>query len=165
MSFITYQYFSFRMGEKMKTAIVIYASQFGNTEKIALALARGLRDQGIKVDFCRVDAVNLDKLPEYDLLLIGGPTQGRSISKPMKEFLDLLKSVEVQDKMSFAFDTRVAHRFAGSAGKVIEKQLKKLKMRIIKSYASAIVKGTEGPLEEGMEELFQQITIELATFL
>jgi len=153
------------MGEIMKTAIVIYASQFGNTEKIALALARGLRDQGIKVDFCRVDAVKLDKLPEYDLLLIGGPTHGRSISKPMKEFLDALKDVEVQDKMGFAFDTRVAHRFAGSAGKIIEKRLKKLRMQIIKSYTSAIVKGTEGPLEEGMDELFQQIAGELANLI
>ena len=153
------------MGEPMKTAIVIYESQFGNTEKIALALARGLRDQGIKVDFCRVDAVKLDKLPAYDLLLIGGPTQGRSISKPMGEFLDALKDVAVQDKMGFAFDTRVAHRFAGSAGKIIENRLKKLRMHIIKSYTSAIVKGTEGPLEEGMEELFQQIAGELATFI
>jgi hypothetical protein len=53
-------------------------------------------------------------------------------------------------------------QFAGSAAKGIEKKLKKLQMTIVKPYASAIVKGTEGPLEEDSEKKFTQIGNEIA---
>jgi len=146
----------------LRKAIVIYDSKFSNTEKIAKALSEGMKKEGIDVDCLRIDKVTLDKLPEYDILAIGAPTQGFGISKPMKEFLKNLENVNLQDKKAFAFDTKLKSRFAGSAAKGIEKQLKKLQMTIIRPYASAIVKGVEGPLEEGAEEKFTQIGSEIA---
>ena len=80
----------------------------------------------------------------------------------MKAFLKKLEHVDLRDKKAFAFDTKYASRFAGSAAKGIEKRLKKLRLTVVKPYASAIVTGREGPLQDGMEEKFKQIGSELA---
>jgi len=140
----------------LKRAIVIYDTKFGNTEKIARALARGMEKQGVKVDCVKTDEVDIDKLVEYDFLAIGGPTHVRGVSKPMKAFLEKLKSVDLRGKKAFAFDTKLKAWWAGSAGKGIEKTLKRLGMSIVKPHSSAIVTGSEGPLKEGMEEMFEQ---------
>jgi len=146
----------------LRKAIVIYDSKFGNTEKIAKALSEGIKKEGLEVDCVRIDNVDLDKLSEYEMLAIGAPTHWFGISKPMKEFLKKLENVNLRDKKAFAFDTKLKSRFAGSAAKGIEKQLKKLNMTIIKPYASAIVAGIKGPLEEDAEKKLTQIGSEIA---
>jgi len=153
---------SLGMEQNLRKAIVMYDSKFGNTEKIAEALSEGMRKEGLNVDCLRIDKVDPSRLVEYEILAIGAPTQMFGISIPMKEFLKKLENVNLRNKKAFVFDTRLKSRFAGSAAKGIEKQLKKLQMTIIKPYASAIVKGYEGPLEEGAEEKFTQIGSEIA---
>lgn len=145
-----------------RKAIVIYGTQFGNTEKVAKALASGIREQGVQVDCVRVDEVDINKLAEYDLLAIGGPTLAFGMSKPMKDLLGKLKGIELRGKKAFAFDTKVRFMFAGSAAKAIEVKLKRLGMSIVRPCSSAIVKGKEGPLEEGAEEMFKQIRAEIS---
>ncbi len=146
----------------MKKAIVIYDTKFGNTEKIARALARGMEKQGFGVDCVKAEEVDVEQLVEYDFLAVGGPTHSWGISKPLKTFLEKLKSADVKGKKAFAFDTKYKSRWAGSAGKGIGKTLKKLGMNVVKPHSSAIVMGNEGPLEEGMEEMFEQIGVEIS---
>ncbi len=57
----------------MKT-LVIYDSMFANTEKVARALASGMREQGVEVDCVRAYTVDVGTLGAYDMLVIGGPT-------------------------------------------------------------------------------------------
>jgi len=146
----------------LRKAVVIYDSKYGNTEKIARALSKGMKKEGLDVDCLRIDKVDPSKLAEYEILAFGAPTQVLGVSKPMKEFLKKLENVNLRNKKTFVFDTKLKSRFSGSAAKGIEKQLKKLQMTIVKLYASAIVKGMEGPLEEGAEERFTQIGSEIA---
>lgn len=145
----------------MSRAMVIYDTRFGNTEKVARVLARGIEKQGVKVDCVKADEVDVNKLVKYDFLAIGGPTHAFGISKPMRTFLEKLKGVDIKGKKGFAFDTKYKSRWAGSAGKRIEKTLKRLGMSIVKPHSSAIVTGSEGPLDEGMEEMFEQIGDEI----
>jgi flavodoxin len=147
----------------MTKAIVIYHTQFGNTEKIAKEVASGMDEQGIDVDCIKVEEVQISKLKEYDLLAIGGPTHGFGMSKPMKDFIKKLEQVNLQDKNAFAFDTKNSGRLWGSAAKGIEKRLKRLGLNIVKPAASAIVKGLKGPLQDGMGEKFKQIGATLAS--
>lgn len=149
----------------MTKAIVMYHTQFVNTEKIAQALASGLGEHGIDVDCMKIEDVEMDKLAEYDLLAIGSPTHMRGASKPVKSFLEKLERKVIKNQMAFAFDTKYKGFLAGSAGKGIEKRLKRIGMRIVKPYASAIVTGGEGPLQDSMEETFKQIGIEIARLL
>jgi flavodoxin len=148
-------------------ALVVYDSVYGNTEKVARALAKGLEDDGVDVDCVRVDAVKFDELSGYDLLVVGSPVHAWSASKPIKAFLERLKSVGgLSGKKAFALDTKMGRsRLAGSAGGKIEGKLKSLGLTIVKPHASAVVKGREGPLEEGAEEKFKQLGAELAKIM
>jgi flavodoxin len=151
----------------MVKALVVYDSVYGNTEKVAKALAAGLESGGVEVDVVKVDAVKFDVLGEVDLLCVGSPVHGWSASKPVKEFLERLKSVkDLNGKKAFAFDTKMSKsRLAGSAGGRIERKLKDLGFTIAKSSESAIVRGREGLLEESAEETFKQRGAELAKIL
>jgi flavodoxin len=149
----------------MSRALIVYDTKFGNTEKMARALAEGMEEQGVRVDCLKVHNVDVSKLGEYDLLAVGGPTHKLGISESMKDFLQKLEKANLAGKRAFAFDTKIKSRFAGSAGKRIEKKLKKLGMCIVKSHVSAIVKGREGPVEEGAEETFKQIGVDIAKSL
>jgi len=143
-------------------AIVIYDTQFGNTEQIAKTIASSMNEQGISVDCVKVDTVHIDTLTDYDLLAIGGPTHGFGMSSPMKTFMKKLEHVDLKDKKAFAFDTKNRSRFWGSAAKGIEKRLKKFGMNVVMSCTSGIVKGLKGPLQDGTEAKFRQIGLELA---
>jgi flavorubredoxin len=138
--------------------VVIYDSKFGNTEKIAKSLAAGLRMAGIDTTCMNTNDVQIESLRDYDFVAVGAPTQAFSASRPMKDFLLNLEGVQgLRGKHAFAFDTKFASRLSGSASKYIEKTLKELGMEIVKPRQSAIVKKTEGPLEEGAAEAFERI--------
>jgi flavorubredoxin len=147
-------------------ALVVYDSVYGNTEKVAKALAAGLENGGADVAVAKVETVRSNELGEFDLLCVGSPTHAWNASKPTKEFLERLKDLKgLTGKKAFAFDTKMKSRLAGNAGGKIEGKLKDAGFTIIKSSKSAIVKSREGPLEENAEETFKQIGAELAKIL
>jgi flavodoxin len=148
-------------------ALVVYDSVYGNTEKIAKALAKGLGDSSVDVDTLRVELVRFDELSRYDLLVVGGPVHAWNVTKPIKAFLEHLRTVDgLSGKKAFAFDTKLSRSsLAGSVGGKIEGSLKSLGLTIAKPHVTAVVKGNEGPLEEGAEEAFTQIGSELAKMI
>ena len=156
-------------------AIILFDTLFGNTEMIAQYLAKGLRQAGVESECVNITMAGADELTEYDLLAFGAPTQYLSASKPMKEFLDRLKTVNLKGKYGFAFDTKLGSFMSGSAAKVIEKKLRDMGLEIIKPHISAIVIGRkekkdqakvgDAVLKEGMEELFKKVGNELGQLL
>jgi flavorubredoxin len=156
------------MSESKRTehAIVIVDSKFGNTGEIAKSLAGGLQKAGLNVDCLNIRDVKVELLPDYDLIAVGAPTQAFTASKPMKDFLLKLENVQtLKGKRGFAFDTKFASRLSGSASKYIEAKLSKLGVEIVRQRQSAIVKKSEGPLEEGEPEAFERIGFEIGTTL
>ncbi len=156
------------MSEIKKTdrAIVIFDSKFGNTAKVAKSLAGGLQRAALSVDCLSITDIDVKKIAGYDLIAVGAPTQALTASKPMKDFLHTLEDNNaLRGKRGFAFDTRYANRFSGSASKYIEKKLSQLGMDIVEPHQSAIVKKSEGPLEEGELEAFEKIGYEMGTAL
>jgi len=154
-------------------ALVLFDSLFGNTQKIANCIAEGLREAGVETDCVSIKEARMGEVYKYDLLAVGAPTQMFTASKPMKEFLDRLKTVDLHGKAGFAFDTKLESRFSGSAAKFIEKKLGDLGLDIIKVRASAIVVGRkekgskagDAVLKEGMEALFREAGRDLGRFL
>mgnify|MGYP001048605597 CR=1 FL=1 len=151
-------------------ACVIFDTRYGNTEKIAKSFETGLKEAGIQTVCVNAKDVAVDSLKQYDLICVGAPTEGFTASKPMKEFLGKLKSIDLSGKYGFAFDTRLDWRFSGSAAKFIEKELKNLGLQIIAPCESAVVfalkeKGaiTGARLKEGEEERFKQIGHQVGT--
>lgn len=148
--------------DKPERGIVIFDSKFGNTEKIAKSIAGGLIRAGVEAACINTRDFQLESLPEFDLIAIGGPTQIFTASKPMKEFLLKLEGVQsLKGRFGFAFDTKFGSPLAGSAAKFIENRLEQLGMNIVRRRQSAIVEKTEGPLEEGEMEAFERIGFEI----
>jgi flavorubredoxin len=157
-------------------AIVLFDTLFGNTERIAQCIVTGLRKTGIEADCANIRETNVDELSKFDLIALGAPTQYFTASRPMKEFIDRLKQLNLKGKYGFAFDTRLDSFMAGSAAKYIEKKLKTYELEILKSRNSAIVEGQKAikkedarignaRLEAGMCDLFEQVGKELGVLL
>jgi len=149
-------------------AIIIFDTRYGNTEKIAKSLERGLNQTGIETVCVNTRDVTVDLLKQYDMIGVGAPTQFMTASRPMKKFLGKLKSIDISGKYGFAFDTKFDSRMSGSAAKFIEEKLKNLGLEIIAPRESAIVFGMnekEGGaiLKEGEETRFEQIGLRIGT--
>ena len=120
-------------------AIVIFDSRYGNTEKIASDIAKGLQQNQIEVICCKTIEVDVEKLGNYNLIAIGGPTEMHRASAPMRVFLSELKHVDLKGKYGFAFDTKLSSRWAGDASDSIEHALKATGARILMPRTSAFV--------------------------
>ncbi len=126
-------------GERPKNALVVYASRFGNTRRLAEAIARGLRRGGVEAACIEVDAPEATRLSSYDLVAIGGPTEQFGVSGPMKEFLSRIQPRSLEGRRAFAFDTRFHNRLAGSAAKRIERVLVEAGATLVRTHTSAFI--------------------------
>jgi flavorubredoxin len=162
--------------ETYMKAIVLFDTLYGNTEKIANSLAKGLQEAGVETEYVNIKGIDVGRLSSYDLLVIGAPTQYISASKPTKNFLERLNTVNLKGKYGFAFDTKLDYPLSGSGAKFIEKKLKGLGLEIIRPRSSAIVvvgqkkkdhdkKIEDVMLKEGMDKLFEKVGKELGVLL
>ncbi len=85
--------------------LVVYDSQFGNTERIAQTIAGTLRAFGL-AQAVRVDPDRSFKLQEVDLLILGSPTQGFRPTAAMQSFLEKVSPTSSSGLAVACFDTR-----------------------------------------------------------
>ena len=62
-------------------ALVVFESMFGNTEKVAGAVARGLQLEGVDAGLVEVHAAPHRLAADLDLLVVGGPTHAFGMSR------------------------------------------------------------------------------------
>lgn len=149
-----------------KRAIVIFDTNFGNTERIGKCISIGLRRAGVTVECSNTRETRPEVLKTYDLIIMGAPTQKFTASKPMKEFIDRLDEKSgLAGKAFFAFDTKLPSRFSGSAAKYIESRLEQIGLREAAQRSSAIGRGSTFKLDEGEEKRFEEIGLELGRSL
>lgn len=130
-------------GEFMK-ALVVYDSNYGNTQMIANAIAKQLGTKAVNVaDFSKED------LKEIELLVVGSPINAWGPTAKIKKFLNNLTDGDLDEVKVAAFDTRVKLFIHGDAAKKISKGLKKAGGKVIARPQGFIVEGTEGPLGQG----------------
>jgi multimeric flavodoxin WrbA len=73
--------------KKMETALIVYWSKTGNTEKVANAIKQGLEEANLHVTVKKpVDAENLDWF-DYDLVCVGCPSHSWHPPEQMTNFL------------------------------------------------------------------------------
>ena len=107
-------------------AFVVYDSKFGNTERIADAIARGLGTLGSVLVMDTAEAMGRHGADRPDLVLIGGPTQRRSSSPALRAFVDALPA-SLRGVPVATFDTRYRGStwIMGSAAADVAKVLRK----------------------------------------
>lgn len=111
-------------------SLVIYASTSGNTQAVAEAIAEALGTRGTARVLHVTDATTL---PPADLTVIGAPTEGHTMTKPMAAWLDQLYAGTLAERRFAAFDTRLRWpRFlSGSAAEDIARRIEQLGGRIV----------------------------------
>jgi flavodoxin len=126
--------------EDFMHSLVIYASRSGNTQRIAEAIADGLRPKG-NVELQPAAEAPSVIPPEIDLVVIGGPTEAHGMTPPMKEFLARLAPDGLSGRRAAAFDTRLRWPLllSGSAGAGITHQLKALHAKVVADEESFFV--------------------------
>jgi len=134
--------------------LVIYDSQFGNTEQIAQAIVGSLRAFG-QAQAVRVDPAHPLELQGVDLLMLGSPTQGFRPTPGMQSWLGNVSSQSLNGLAVACFDTRFRGRlWKSSAAPRMARQLRTMGVEPIVPPESFFVKAMkkEGPLLAGEEE-------------
>lgn len=130
-------------------ALVLYESTWGNTEKIAQAIAAGLAGGTRALPLKSAGAGELDRI---DLLVVGSPVINGRPSPSMQAYLRSVKPETAAKLKVAAFDTRLKSRFAtmlGNAASRITENLNKLGSKAVAKPQGFIVKGQKGPLADG----------------
>lgn len=132
-------------------ALVVYDSQYGNTERIARAIADTLDTLG-RAQAVRVDSSHPAELHGIDTLIVGCPTQGWKPTPAMQAYLESVSAAGHLHGFSVAcFDTRFrkSRLLTGSAAAVMVKRLARQGITTLVPPESFFVTATKGPLFDG----------------
>ncbi len=139
-------------------ALIVYDSYFGNTEKIAQAIADGLKSRATAT---RVGDADPDSLQDVDLLIVGSPTRAFKATPPVIQFINKIHRKGLHGIRVSAFDTRISAedtdskflkkmiKLFGYAAEPLAKKLKTKGGEVAVPPEGFFVQDTEGPLKEG----------------
>lgn len=139
-------------------SLVVYDSQYGNTQKIAQVIADQLAQFGSAYAI-HVDEVQPGDIMGINLLVVGSPTQQLSATAPIKGWLTRLPEGSLDGVRAAAFDTRFTQEkideikilsffvsIFGYGSKPIANRLAKKGALVITEPEGFYVADTEGPL-------------------
>jgi len=132
-------------------AVIVYDSVYGNTEKIARAIAEAITPSA-EVKVLRAGEANPSDLASIGLLIVGSPTHGGKPTPAIQDLLNKVPKLSLQGINVAAFDTRISTKLVGvfgyAAGRIAG-NLKKRGGTLIASPEGFFVTGSKGPLKEG----------------
>ena len=132
-------------------ALIVYDSVYGNTEKIARAIAEAIAPSG-EAKVLRAGEANPSELASIDLLIVGSPTHAGRPTPAIQDLLNKVTQPSLKDINVAAFDTRsqakLARIFGNAAGRIARYLTRKGGV-LIASPEGFFVTGTKGPLKEG----------------
>jgi hypothetical protein len=149
-------------------ALIVYESMFGDTEKVARAVAEGLRSH-MTVELVEAGEARAPLVELVDLVVIGGPTHAFSMPRQstredavrqgasavstatgIREWIDHLRAGPHSEKVA-TFDTRIAkvRHLPGSAAKAAAKGMRKHGYSTLVKPESFYVDDVAGPLLDG----------------
>ena len=133
--------------------LIVYETKYGNTKKAAETMGGVIKEAGNDVTIMKVDAVESNRIKDYEALVIGSPTYASSQAKSIKKFISSL-DVDAGTKI-VVFDTHSGDGINTGgpmrrAVKKMEKQIEKNpNLEKIMNGLQVAVKGIEGPLIDG----------------
>lgn len=132
-------------------ALIVYDSVYGNTEKIARAIAEAITPSN-EVKVLRAGEANPSELASTGLLIVGSPTHGGRPTPAVQDFLNKVPELSLKGVNVAAFDTRIPTKLVGvfgyAAGRIAG-NLKKKGGTLIASPEGFFATGSKGPLKEG----------------
>jgi len=131
----------------MKKVLIAYDSRTGKTEKMAEAIAEGIRMAGYEADLRKITQIKSEaELQGYDAYIFGSPTYHRDMIGTMKTFLFLAQKANLEGKLGGAFGS---YTHSGDAPAIIFDTMEyvfKMKMTSLGSFnlKEALVEDMEG---------------------
>jgi len=132
-------------------ALIVYDSVYGNTEKIARAIAEAISPSG-EVKVVQAGEASPSELESIDLLIVGSPTHGGRPTPAIQDLINKMPQPSLQGINVAAFDTRIPTKlvrvFGYAAGRIAG-NLKKKGGTLVASPEGFFVTASKGPLKEG----------------
>lgn len=142
-------------------ALIVYDSQYGNTEKIVRAIGDAI--PGARVT--HASEADPSALETVGLLFIGSPTHGGRPMGAVQTFISKIPATALEGINVAAFDTRFESKFAkvfGYAAGRIANPLKKKGGNLLVNPEGFFVKAIKGPLKEEELERAASWAVEIA---
>ena len=121
-------------GETVAKALVIYDTMWGSTQKMALAILKGMTDEGVDVKLFNLTASDksdvIKEVLDAKALIIGSPTLNNGIFPSVAEFLCYLKGLKPRNKIGAVFGS---HGWGGGAVKAVQQELEQTGVELIDS--------------------------------
>jgi NADH oxidase (H2O-forming) len=119
--------------------LITYVSAYGYTRQMAEAIAVGIREEvDYKINIVDIEHILLGDLEELIVcsksLLIGSPTINQNTLLPVYRMFSLINPLRDRGKKASAFGS---YGWSGEAVKIIESQLKALKLNVVMEGISA----------------------------
>ncbi len=121
--------------ETVKKIAVIYASAYGNTEKMAERIAKGAAIDGLTdvklVNLISADAQNVvDIIEDSDAVIVGSPTLNAKPPQPIFDMISSLVTLNVKNKKAAVFG---CYGWSGEAVQMVQDILKSLRFVIVQN--------------------------------
>ena len=151
----------------MARVIVVYESKYGNTKRVAEAIAEGMREvPGVEAVLNEVKEVKLNKLTGFDAIVVGTPNHMGGATKSIRKFIDEIGKLNLEGKLAAVFDTYIGKDFE-KAVKKMEKQIKEKVpgLELAAPGLSIKVEGMKGPISEGELPKSKEFGVKVASQL
>ena len=135
----------------MAKVIVVYDSLFGNTKQVGETIVEGMKEiTSVDALVTKTKGVDLKKLGDYDLILIGSPNHVGGSTLGIRNFIGKLGKLNLKGKWVAFFDT-----YAGTAREQAVRKMEKWlsekapALKIVAAGLSVKVEGMRGPIFDG----------------
>jgi len=135
----------------MLKVFVIYDTKHGNTKLVAEKILEGISEvKGIETAISDVEEVDLERVADYDAILIGSPNHWGGPVRGINKLIDKLGKLDLKAKWVAVFDTYIKEDFE-KAVKKMEKRIgeKVPRLKLITSGLSIKVDDMKGPVTDG----------------
>ena len=93
----------------MAKVLILYYSRSGNTKKMADAIARGIKKEGVEAEVKKAQDSEANDLLKFDGIIVGSPTYYGTMAYEIKQIFD--QSVKFHGKL----DGKIGAAFSSSA--------------------------------------------------
>ena len=109
----------------MKRLLIVYYTETGNTERMALLIGEGANELGVEVEVRRVEECKPDVLVEADGIVVGSPTYFSNVAWQVKKLIDesiaqYRKGRQLEDKVGGCFTSSGTRRDAKDCLRMLE---------------------------------------------
>src|SRR5208283_6015307 len=119
---------------RLVKVFVIYDTKYGNTKLAGETIVEGIREvEGIETSIGYVKEIDIEKVADYDAIVLGAPNHMGRPSQTMKKFVNRLAELDLKAKNMAVFGTysgriRTVDRAVKKLEKMVEKKLPNLKL-------------------------------------